>query len=49
MPFIIFCFVCAIILIISIFRENYKNRKRYNDTFKRYEEFLKTKNKNCYE
>lgn len=45
MVFIIICFVCAAVIIYSLIKEAHDNKKRYDDTFKRYEEFLKNKKK----
>ena len=45
MIFIIICFICALALIISIAKEAYDDKKRMDDTFKKYEEFLKNKKK----
>lgn len=45
MVFIIICFILAALLIVSIVKEEYNDRKRFNDTFKKYEDFLKNKKK----
>lgn len=46
MFFIIICFLAALSIIISLCYDYYKDKKRYNDVFSKYEEFLKNKQRN---